>query len=205
MIQALIAAIALVLALISPAQAQTVTAGQGQTSQLSGESTAIIAPNAVNITSNGAPESPVKAVINSGETAVKSVGAAIAPGVYNSSGLYTCFGGTSAAVGWMGHAVSGGTTREMNNCLGLHRMDKAAGRANAAVQASRNEKLSKEDRDEYADQAKKFSKLWDAEYCALDGGADAYEAAGMICPVSPKKAQQQQQRTQAQARPFEAP
>ena len=202
MIQALIAAIALVLALISPAHAD-VSAAQGQTSQVSGESTAIIAPGAVNITSNGAPESPVKAVINSGETAVKSVGAAIAPGVYNSSGLYTCFGGTSAAVGWMGHAVSGGTTREMNNCLGLHRMDKAAGRANAAVQASRNEKLSKEDRDEYADQAKKFSKLWDAEYCALDGGADAYEAAGMICPVSPKKAQQQ--RAQAQARPVEAP
>lgn len=205
MIQVLVALIALVLALLSPAQAQTVTAGQGQTSTLQGESTAIIAPGAVNITSNGAPDLPYKVQETTGSTSVKTVGAAIAPGVYNSSGLYTCFGGTSVAAGFMGGSASAGTTREMNNCLGLHRMDKAAGRANAAVQASRNEKLDEADRKAYQKQAEQFSKLWDAEYCALDGGADAYEAAGMTCPVSPKKAQQQQQRAQAQARPIEAP
>ena len=205
MIQVLVALIALVLALLSPAQAQTVTAGQGQTSTLQGESTAIIAPGAVNITSTGAPDLPYKVQETTGSTSVKTVGAAIAPGVYNSSGLYTCFGGTTGAVGYLGGSISGGTTREMNNCLGLHRMDKAAGRANAAVQASRNEKLDEADRKAYQKQAEQFSKLWDAEYCALDGGAEAYEAAGMTCPVSPKKAQQQQQRTQAQARPFEAP
>lgn len=164
----------IILAALAATGAFAQTTSQGQSSQVSGQSIAAVESGAVQIISNDAVQPTT--------TTVKTTGNAIAPGIYNSSGGYNCGGGTSLAAGGPGWAFGGGSSRELSGCLGLYRMDKAAGRANAAMRASQDEKLDMLERVKYAQQAEAFSRVWDAEYCALDGGADAYKRAGLECP-----------------------
>lgn len=89
---------------------------------------------------------------------LKTTGQAIAPGVYNASGTYNCFGGASAALGWMGAAIGGGGTVSQTECYRLHLMDKAR-QANQPV-------------------------VYAALFCQFPDGRAAYEAAGIPCPSS---------------------
>lgn len=186
------------LALAGMAHAQQAT--QGQQTAVDSAAQAIIAPGAVAITSNGASELPAKHITNesTGTTTVRTTGQAIAPGIYNSSGQYTCFGGVSFGIGVPGAAASGGSTVSQADCYRLHRMDKAAGRAGAAMKAAADPTVAPPARAQFAAQGEAFSKLWDAEYCAMDGGAAAFEAAGMQCPnETTKRAASEQRASQA--------
>lgn len=188
------AVVALALAILtSPARAQSAT--QGQTTSASGVSAAVISEGAVQINSTGTAELPYKVQEYTGTQTLKTTGNAIAPGVYNSSGTYACLGGASVAAGGPGWSFSGGNAREAAGCLGLHRMDKAAGRANAAARLAADKGLPSEERAGYQRQVDAFSRLWDAEYCAMEGGAAAFAAAGMECPkaaaTAPAKVQPQ--------------
>lgn len=217
MIQALIAAIALVLALISPVQAADISAAQGQTSTVSGQSYAGIESGAVNVISNGSPELPYKVIESKGTTTVKNVGGLVAPGIVNSSGGYNCSGGVSAGLAVPGGSATFGSTTEGKACPGFHRMDKAAGRANAAAKqvalyeermaATKDQKLiDKYDALRIAayEQVEAWSRVWDAEYCAMEDGATAMKKAGLKCPDA-DAAERQAEKQAAARRPFEAP
>lgn len=94
-------------------------------------------------------------------TSIKTTGTAIAPTITNSSGTYTCFGGASVAAGFLGGAISAGTTVKQDECYRLYLMDKAASRVNTAPV---------------------YAVVWDALYCQFPDGQAAYEAAGLKCP-----------------------
>lgn len=183
-------AFALALALASfGVMAADIAATQGQTSLVQGQSTASIASGAVEINSIGAPELPYKISEQRGTTTIRTAPQVIAPSIGNSSGGYNCTGGVSGGGSVIGFGGSAAKSIEMNDCRGFFRMDKAAGRAGAAIKASRDTTLPPEERAMYAEQAIKFTKLWDAEYCALEGGAAAYAKAGLECPDEGKRAE----------------
>lgn len=135
-------------------QAQSLSNGNnlGQTS----ESAASIAPGAV-VIDNSNKSQPLA------RTELKTVGTAIAPGVYNASGTYNCFGGASAAIGVMGWGAGGGATVSQAECYRMHLMDKA----------------------KQANQPQVYAAL----FCQFPDGKAAYEAAGIECPVAPAKKQ----------------
>lgn len=183
-------AFALALALASfGVMAADIATTQGQNSVVQGQSTASIASGAIEITSIGAPDSPYKISEQRGTTTIRTAPQVIAPSIGNSSGGYNCTGGVSGGGSVIGFGGSAAKSIEMNDCRGFFRMDKAAGRAGAAIKASRDATLPPEERAMYAEQAVKFTKLWDAEYCALEGGAAAYAKAGLECPDEGKRAE----------------
>lgn len=137
-----------------PALAQNVSSAQQDST-----SAAMNAGNNQAITVNQAANPANTHVTSDGS--LKTTGQAIAPGVYNASGTYNCFGGASAAVGWMGGAVGGGTTVAQTECYRLHLMDKAK-QANQPV-------------------------VYAALFCQFADGKAAYEAAGIPCPSKPEK------------------
>lgn len=191
------------------AMAADIATTQGQTSLLQGQSTASIESGAVNINSIGAPDSPYKINEQRGTTTIRTAPQVIAPSIANSSGGYNCTGGVSGGGSVIGFGGSAAKSIEMNDCRGFFRMDKAAGRAGAAIKAAQTlgEKIAaakaaaaerkavadtrdlESERAMYAEQAQKFTKLWDAEYCALEGGAAAYAKAGLECPDENKRAE----------------
>ena len=183
---------------VGSAQAEpTLVNGQQTVSTGTGTSEANIASGAVVVNSYGAPEAGYKEVRTTGTQTLKSTGQAIAPGVYNSSGLYTCFGGASGGLGVPGLALTAGGTTSQKDCYALHRMDKAAGRAGAAIKAAADATQPADVRATYAQQAERFSKLWDAEYCGMEGGSAAFAKAGLECPDEAAKKAASEQRANA--------
>lgn len=137
---------------ISPAFAQSNLTGTN-----SSESAALNAGNHQDITINQA----ANPAHTTSDGTLKTTGQAIAPGVYNASGTYNCFGGASAAVGWLGAAIGGGGTVSQAECYRMHLMDKAR-QANQPV-------------------------VYAALFCQFSDGRAAYEAAGLDCPSKPER------------------
>lgn len=137
---------------ISPAFAQSTLTGTN-----SSDAAALNAGNNQDITINQA----ANPAHTTSDGSLKTTGQAIAPGVYNASGTYNCFGGASAAVGWMGAAIGGGSTVSQAECYRMHLMDKAR-QANQPV-------------------------VYAALFCQFPDGKAAYEAAGIPCPTNEAK------------------
>jgi hypothetical protein len=144
----------LALLAVSPSFAQSLSSSQQESI-----SAASNAGNNQGVTINQAASPALTHVTTDGS--LKTTGQAIAPGVYNASGTYNCFGGASIAAGWMGGAVSGGTTVEQTACYRMHLMDKARARGQTVV--------------------------YDALFCQFPDGKAAYEAAGLACPTASQK------------------
>ena len=161
---------AVVLALLCAAALPGAHAQSRIESTNASDATAMNAGNHQGVTINQGSTPAVVSSTSSSDGSLRTTGQAIAPVVTNSSGTYTCFGGASAAVGFMGGALGGGSTVAQAECYRLHAMDKVAARVNAGD--------------------KSFIPVWDALMCQFPDVADAYRLAGKSCPQAEEKARQ---------------